>query len=99
MATTLVASADVFCPGNEVDMNNEASNPSAVTFVDGGPPPGGGIVIGHQDCLVYVVMDGNLVDILHDPRAVWVPSPTRTMRADAKRRLSLRDQIRATYRL
>jgi hypothetical protein len=36
MATTLVASADVFCPGNEVDMNNEASNPSAVTFVDGG---------------------------------------------------------------
>ena len=59
----------------------------------------GGILIGHQDCLVYVVMDGNLVDILHDPRAVWVPSPTRTMRADAKRRLSLRDQIRATYRL
>jgi len=59
----------------------------------------GGIAIGHQDCLVYVVMDGNLVDILHDPRAVWVPSPTRTMRADAKRRLSLRDQIRATYRL
>ena len=59
----------------------------------------GGIAIGHQDCLVYVVMDGNLVDILHDPRAVWVPSPTRTMSADAKRRLSLRDQIRATYRL
>jgi len=79
-----------------------------VTFVDGSPPPGGGVVIGHQDCLVYVVMDGDLVDILHDPRGMWVPSPTRTM-ADAKRRSlagddfwtpqQLRDQIRATYRL
>lgn len=79
-----------------------------VTFVDGGPPPGGGIVIGHRDCLVYVVMDGNLVDILHDPRSMWVPSPTRTM-ADEKRRSlagddfwtpqQLRYQIRATYRL
>ena len=79
-----------------------------VTFVDGGPPPGGGIVIGHRDCLVYVVMDGNLVDILHDLRAVWVPSPTRTV-ADAKLRSlaghdfwtpqQLRDRIRATYRL
>ena len=76
-------------------------------FVDGGPPPGEGIVIGHQDCLVYVVTDGNLVEILRDPRAVWVPSPTRTM-AEAKRRSRAGDdfwsfgrsnQIRATYRL
>jgi len=76
-----------------------------VTFEDEGM-----IFIGHEDCLAYIVVDGIIEEIVHDPRSggtgsiessPWRPVPPAwpVSRHDLWTPQQLRDRIRATYRL
>ena len=90
-------------PTNEPVCCNGRAIFEDVTFEDHG-----NIFIGHEDCLMYIVVDGKLEEIMYDlvscmSNSTWYPSPMHTMAAAGEwlpvSGMQLRDNIRATYRL